>query len=120
MALAQGDLPTVERVKCNDAIPKDFACAVVLDFDRAGTVMGRGNVYIPSASGIRNMAIVLGDVAYTAVFEPPLASFDVRVGRGVPARVDGGTLLIKLPDGKEATGKIVHREKIKSNRPEPA
>jgi hypothetical protein len=39
---------------------------------------------------------------------------------GIPARVSGDDLLVKWADGTEVKGKIVRREKIDPNRPQPA
>jgi hypothetical protein len=44
----------------------------------------------------------------------------LRRNIGIPARVDGDALFVKWPDGKEAKAKIVRREHINPNHPQPA
>ena len=67
---------------------------------------------------------MLGGTLYTAVYDPPLKRDDtfsvLERGVGVPARVVGNALFVRWPDGKEAKARIIRREKINPNRPQPA
>jgi hypothetical protein len=126
-------LDEIRGVKCMGEVPKDFACAILFDVDRirdgvdiASVVGGENNFpHTPPPSGvIREVAVILDGTLYTAVYDPPLKRDDKLSGlsgnAGVPARVVGDDLFIKWPDGKEAKAKIVQREKINPNRPQPA
>jgi hypothetical protein len=44
----------------------------------------------------------------------------LRINVGLPARVDGDALSVKWSDGKEVKAKIIRREKINPNQPQPA
>lgn len=67
---------------------------------------------------------MLDGTLYTAVYDSPLRGdnkfFVLERGVGVPARVVGDDLIVRWPDGKEAKAKIIRREKINPNRPQPA
>ena len=60
---------------------------------------------------IREVSLILDGTLYTAVYDPPLKREDrfSGLGRnmGIPARVDGDTLFVKWPDGKEEKGMIL-------------
>ena len=73
---------------------------------------------------IRGVALILNGTLYTAVFDPPLEQNDrfPRLSRDqrIPARVEGNDLFVKLPNGKEAKAKIIRRESLHPNQPQPA
>ena len=120
-------------VKCTTEVPKDFACAIFFavdppiheGIDIASVVGGECNCpqTLP-APVIREVSLILDGTLYTAVYDPPLnrdAKFsDLRRNVGIPARVDGDALFVKWPDGKEAKAKIIRRERINPNQPQPA
>jgi hypothetical protein len=93
--------------------------------DIASVVGGESNSpEIRFAPVIREVSLVLDGTLYTAVYDPPLkrdAKFS-GLGKnvGIPARVDHDALFIKWPDGKEAKAKIIRREHINPNQPQPA
>jgi hypothetical protein len=117
------------EVKCTTEVPKDFACAIFFDVDPpirdgidiASIVGGEGNIPAPV---IREVSLILDGTLYTAVYYPPLKRDQkfsaLRRNVGIPARVDGDALFVKWPDGKEVKAKIIRREKINSNQPQPA
>jgi hypothetical protein len=119
------------EVKCTAQVPTDFACAMFFDIDPpihdgidiASVVGGEGN-FPPAAVMIRQVSLILDSTLFTAVYDPPLkrdANFSgLRRGVGIPARVNGDALFVKWPDGKEAKAKIIRREKINPNKPQPA
>jgi hypothetical protein len=128
-------LDEISKVKCRGDLPQGFACAILFDvgpptpdegIDIASVVDGESRfVRTPRPSDvIREVALILDGTLYTAVYDPPLKRDDrfsgLRRNVGIPARVDGDNLLVKWPDGKEAKGKIIRREKISPNRPQPA
>lgn len=128
-------LDEVSKVKCESVVPKDFSCAVLFDVDPPLT---RRNIDIASVVGgendlvrtplaarlIRGVTLILDGILYTAVYDPPLKEDDIfprlRRNLGVPARVDGDNLFVKWSNVNEAKAKIIRREKINPNRPQPA
>jgi hypothetical protein len=121
-------------VKCTTEVPKDFSCAIFFGVDPpihdgidiASVVGGEGGnlPQAPPAPVIREVSLILDGTLYTAVYDPPLkpdAKFSVlRRNVGIPARVAGDTLFVQWPDGKEVKAKIIRREKINPNHPQPA
>ena len=121
------------EVKCTTELPKDFACAIFFavdppihdGIDIASVVGGECNCRqtLP-APVIREVSLILDGTLYTAVYDPPLnrdVKFSgLRRNVGIPARVDGDALFVKWPDGKEVKAKIIRRERINPNQPQPA
>jgi hypothetical protein len=96
----------VPKVTCADEVPKDFTCAVLLRIDPVvfdgpdiASVIGGKDVYVRPDPVIRQVVLVLGDTAYTAVYDPALKRTDkfsgLTPGRGIPARVDGDDLFVR-------------------------
>jgi hypothetical protein len=120
------------EVKCTTEVPRDFACAIFFDVDPpihdgidiASVVGGEGNFPQTPAQVIRRVSLIVDGTLYTAVYDPPLKGDEkfsgLRRHVGIPARVDGDALFVKWPDGKEAKAKIIRREKINPNKPQPA
>jgi hypothetical protein len=138
-------LDEVSKVKCMSEVPKDFACAILFNVDPPlfpqpidiASVAGGGSSFLRTpptvlyaqVAGshppvIREVSLILDGTLYTAVYDPPLKQDDKFSGLGrnvgVPARVAGDDLVIRWPGGKEAKAKIIRREKINPNRPQPA
>jgi len=115
------------KIKCIGEVPKDFACAIFFDIDppfRIDIVSVNGGESNFSPPVIREVSLILDGTLYTAVYDPPL-KWDEKISGlrrnvGIPARVDGDNLFVKWPDGKEVKAKIIRREKINPNRPQPA
>ncbi len=120
-------------VKCIGEVPKDFACAIFFDVDPplhngidiVSVIGGESNFpHTPPPPAIREISLILNGTLYTAVYDPPLKRDEkisgLRRNVGIPARVDGDDLFVKWPDGKEVKAKIIRRDKINPNRPQPA
>jgi hypothetical protein len=118
-------------VKCTTKVPEGFSCAMLvyvdppIGIDIASVVGGEGNsAETRFAPVIREISLILDGTLYSAVYEPPLkrdAKFSgPRRAIGIPARVDGDALLVKWPGGKEEKAKIIRREHINPNQPQPA
>ena len=120
-------------VKCTTVIPKDFECAIFFGadppirdgIDIASVVGGENNSpQPPPAPVIREVSLILDGTMYTAVYDPPLKQdpkfSGLRRNVGIPARVDRDALFVKWPDGKEAKARIIRREHINPNQPQPA
>lgn len=121
------------KVKCTGEVPQDFACAILFNVDPplsspihiTSVVGGEGNFpRTPPPEVILEISLMLDGTLYTAMYDPPLKRDDkfcvLERGVGVPARVVGDDLFVRWPGGKEARAKIVRREKINPNRPQPA
>jgi hypothetical protein len=118
-----GRLPG-SKIKCIGEVPKDFACAIFWDIDPPFgiSVIGGESNFPPPV--IREVSLILDGTLYTAVYDPPM-KWDEKISGlrrnvGIPARVDGDNLFVKCPGGKEVKAKIIRREKINPNRPQPA
>ena len=121
------------KVKCMGEVPQDFACAILFNVDPplstpihiTSVVGGEGNFpSTPPLAVILEISLMLDGTLYTGVYDPPLKRDDtfsvLERGVGVPARVVGDGLFVRWPNGKEARAKIIRREKINPNRPQPA
>ena len=121
------------KVKCMGEVPQDFACAILFSVNPplstpihiTSVVGGEGNFpRTPPPRVILEVSLMLDGTLYTAVYDPPLKRDDtssvLERGVGVAARVVGDGLFVRWPDGKEAKAKIIRREKINPNRPQPA
>ena len=131
--LAQLDDMKGPEVKCATEVPENFSCAIFYSVDApihdgidiASVVGGKCNCpqTLP-APVIREVSLILDGTLYTAVYDPPLkrdAKFSsLRKNVGIPARVDGDALFVKWPDGREVKAKIIRRERINPNAPQPA
>jgi hypothetical protein len=113
-------LDEVKKIKCQIQVPEGFGCAILFDLDFPSDNM------IASVVGglIRQLSLILDGTLYTVVYDPPLKRdnkfFGLRRNVRIPARVDGDNLIVRWPDGTEARGRIIRREKIDPNRPQPA
>ena len=121
------------KVRCMGEVPQDFACAILFSVNPplstpihiTSVVGGEGNFpRTPPPRVILEVSLMLDGTLYTAVYDPPLKRDDtfsvLERGVGVAARVVGDGLFVRWPDGKEAKAKIIRREKINPNRPQPA
>ena len=104
-------------------MPPGFTCALVFNLDPL-LPDGISSIVGGNYAAIRGAALILNGTLYTTVFDPPLRHNDgfpsLSKNQRIPARVEGGDLLVKLPDGKEAKAKIVRRDSLHSNQPQPA
>jgi len=102
-------------------VPEGFRCGILFDVD-----LPDSGYMISSMVGgvVRQISLVIGGTMYTVIFDPPLKRDDkfsgLRRGVRVPARIDGDDLTVQWPDKTEAKGRIVRREKIKPEMPQPA
>jgi hypothetical protein len=73
---------------------------------------------------VRGVALILNGTLYTAVFDPPLEQNDrsstLSRDQRISARVEGNHLWLRLPNGKECRAKIIRRESLRPNQPQPA
>ena len=112
-------LDEIRKIQCT--VPEGFGCAILFDLD-----LPPFDILIGSVVGgfVHQLSLILDHTMYTVVYDFPLKRDDrfsgLRRNVRIPARVDGDDLIVQWPDGTEAKGKIVRREKIDPNRPQPA
>ena len=114
-------LDEIRVVTCKGQVPEKFHCAILFDLDFPAS----GNMIASVVGGsIRQLSLILDGTMYTVVYDLPLKRdekfYDMRRNVHIPARVDGDDLIVQWPDGTQAKGRIVRREKIDPNRPQPA
>ncbi len=130
--IVEQHLDALNKIKRGGELPKGFACAVLFNVDPplpngidiACVVGGKNESFQTPSPVIRSVSLILGGILYTAAYDPPLKRDD-RFSRlmrnvGVPIRIEGDSLIVKWPDGSEAKAKIIRREKIHPNLPQPA
>jgi len=115
-------LDDIRPVKCcRGQLPDGFGCGILFDLDFPDS----DNLIRSVVGGtIEHLSVILESTLYTVSYNPPLQRDDkfFKIGRTtrVPARVDNDWFIIRWPDGTEAKGKIVRRERINPDRPQPA
>jgi hypothetical protein len=114
-------LDEIRRIPCNVQVSENFHCAILFDLDLPPS----GNMIASVVGGfIHQLSLILDGTLYTVVYDLPLKRDDkfsaLRKNVHIPARVDGDDLIVQWPDGTQAKGKILRREKIDPNRPQPA
>jgi hypothetical protein len=127
LALAQAhpiihyeQLDEIRAIGCQGGLPEGYSCGILVDLDLPHSSM------IVSVEGgvVRQLSIAIDSTIYTVEYEPPLERVDklfpLTRNTRIPARVSGNVLTVRRPDGTEAKGKIVRREHIAPDRPQPA
>ena len=102
-------------------VPEGFRSGILFDVDLPGS----GDMIVSMVGGVvRQISLIIGGTLYTVVFDPPLKRDDkfsgLRRWVRVPARIDGDDLTVHWPDKTEAKGRIIRREKIQPELPQPA
>ncbi len=108
----------IRTIKCQVQLPEKFGCAILFEVGFPSS----GNMIVSMVGGfVDQISLILDFTLYTVAYDPPLERNDkFRRRSRVAARVDGDDLIIQWPDGTQARGRIVRREKINPNRPQPA
>ncbi len=119
--LPSEQLDEIRKVTCKGQVPEKFHCAILFDLDFPAS----GNMIASVVGGfIRQLSLILDGTMYTVAYDPPLKRddkfLDLRRNVHIPAQVDGEDLIVQWPDGTQAKGRKVRREKIYPNRPQPA
>ena len=112
-------LDEIRKVPCK--VPEPFHCAIIFDLDLPPS----GNMIGSVVGGlIHQLSLILDGTMYTVAYDPPLKRDDkfsnLRKDIHIPARIDGDDLIVQWPDGTEAKGRIIRRERIDPNRTQPA
>jgi hypothetical protein len=129
-ALAQSHLPPVEhetqldevrKRPCDIQIPEGFTCAVLFN---VGTTPYDGMIASIVGEDVSQISVYLGGTLYTIAYDPPLKRDDnffyLRRGTHVPVRIDRNNLILEWPDQTRSKGKIIRREAIFPDQPQPA
>jgi hypothetical protein len=102
-------------------VPEGFRCGILFDVDLPDS----GRMIASMVGGVvRQISLIIGGTLYTVVFDPPLKRDDKFSGLKrwvrVPVRIDGDVLTVYWPDKTEVKGRVVQREKIEPELPQPA
>ncbi|PYX37384.1 MAG: hypothetical protein DMG81_14295 [Acidobacteria bacterium] len=101
-------------------VPEGFRCGILVDVDLPDS----GNMIASVVGGVvHQTSIIIGDTMYTVVYDPPLKRDDkfsgLRKYVRLPARIEGDDLTIQWPDKTKAKGRVVRREKLQPELPQP-
>ena len=127
-AFAQTQAPVQPRIGQFDElgirechVPEGFRCGILFNVDLPDS----GDMIASVVGGVvRQISLIVGGTIYTVVYDPPLKRDDkfsgLRKYVRVPARIDVDVLTIRWPDKTEVKGRIVRREKVLPELPQPA
>jgi hypothetical protein len=129
-ALAQSHLPPAEhetlldevrKRPCDIPVATGFSCAVVFN---VGSTPYEGMIASIVGEDVSEISLYLGGMLYTIAYDPPLKRdaefFRLRRGMQVPVRVESNFLIVQWPNHTRSKGKILRREAVFPNQPQPA
>jgi hypothetical protein len=113
-------LDDIRQDHCEIQVPEGFSCAALFDVG----IPHSGMIVSILGGDVRQVSVYLGGTLYTIAYDPPLKRDDkfyhLRIGMHVPARIERNELILQWPDQTRSKGKIIQREAIFPNRPQPA
>jgi hypothetical protein len=114
-------LDEIRQHRCDIQVPEGFSCAVLFD---VGIPDADGMIASILGEDVPQVSVYLDGRLYTIGYDPPLKRDDkfyhLRKGMHVPVRIERNELILQWPDQTRSKGKIIRREAIFPNRPEPA
>lgn len=114
-------LDEIRQHRCDIRVPDGFSCAVLFD---VGIPHSDGMIVSMLGGDIRQVSVYLEGTLYTVAYDPPQKRDDkfyhLRRGMQVPVRIERDDLILQWPDQTRSKGKIIQREAIFPNRPQPA
>ena len=114
-------LDEVRKRPCDIQIPEGFTCAVLFN---VGTTPYDGMIASVVGEDVSQLSVYLGGTLYTIAYDPPLKRddkfFHLRRGMHVPVRIDRNNLILQWPDQTLSKGKIIRREAVFPDQPQPA
>ena len=129
-ALAQAQVPSpnalmqldeIRRCSCDIDLPEGFACGVLFD---VGMHASGGMIASIVGEDIRQISVYLDGTLYTIAYDRPRKRddkfFHLSRGMQVPVRIEKNDLILQWPDRTRCKGKIIRRESIFPNQPQPA
>lgn len=119
--LAVEQLDEIRKHPCDIEVPEGFSCAVLFD---VGMSYSDGMIASIFGEDVPQVSVYLGGILYTIGYDPPLKGdgkfFQLRRGTHLPARIDRNNLILQWPDQTRSTGKIIRRQAIFPDQPQPA
>lgn len=103
------------------SLAQDFQDARLIDvapFERSGApIIAPNNGYpvlISTDQKMMTIAVALDGISYSANFRQShdFRSSTLVVGDSIPARLDGGKLVLRKPNGKEVKAKVTRRARL--------
>jgi hypothetical protein len=114
-------LDEIRKFACDLPVPEGFRCAWIFD---TGLPPSGGLIASVTGGTVDQISIYLDGTLYTVEYDPPLKRDDrfasLRRGAKIPARFERDDLILECPDHTRVRGKIVQRERIFPNDPQPA
>lgn len=114
-------LDEIRKVSCNLPVSEGFRCAWILD---TGLPPSGGLIASVVGGSVDQISIYLDGALYTVAYDPPLKRDDkfanLRRGVQIGARIEGHNLILQWPDHTRVPGKIIQRERMFPNDPQPA
>jgi hypothetical protein len=114
-------LDEIRKHPCAIQVPEGFSCAVLFD---VGMSDFDGMIASIVGEDVTQVSVYLGGMLYTIGYDPPLKRgdkfFHLRRGTHVPVRIDRNDLILQWPDQTRSKGKIIRREAIFPDQPQPA
>lgn len=114
-------LDEIRKRPCDIQVPEGFSCAVLFIVGMpAPDEMIDGTV----GEDVSQVSVYLDGKLHTIVYDPPLKRdykfSHLRRGMHIPVRIERDDLILQWPDQTRSKGKIIRREAIFPNQPQPA
>jgi hypothetical protein len=114
-------LDEIQKRFCEFDLPEGFRCGVLFD---VGIPVSDGMIASIVGEDVSQISVYLDGELYTVAYDPPLKRDDkfVRLRRGahVPVRIEKNQLILQWPDQTRCKGKVIRRESVFPNQPQPA
>lgn len=115
---ATTQLDEVRKRPCDVQMPEGFTCAVLFN---VGTASDDEMIASIVGENVSQISVYVGGTLYTVAYDPPLKRDDrLRKWMHVPVRIVSNDLILQWPDQTRSKGKIIRREAVFPNRPQPA
>ena len=113
-------LDDIRKRPCAIETPEGFTCAVLFS---VGATPYDGMIASVIGEDVSEISVYLGGMVYTVAYDPPLKGDGIsrlRRGMQIPVRIESNILILQWPDHTRSNGKIIQREAVFPNRPQPA
>jgi hypothetical protein len=118
---ASMQLDEMRTRSCDIDLPEGFNCGVLFD---VGIPASGGMIASIVGGNLPQISVYLAGTLYTIAYDPPLKRDDkfLHLSRGthVAVRIEKNHLILQWPDQTRCRGKIMRRESIFPNQPQPA
>lgn len=110
-----------KRPRCDIDLPEGFSCGVLF---AVGVPVYDTLIVSIIGEDVSQVSVYLDGTLYTIAYDLPLKRdkkfFNLRRGMHVPVRIEKNDLILQWPDRARCKGKIIRREAIFPNQPQPA